>query len=154
MRTQADIALLRKSISDLENSKRDQVKLVASDLMFHRAIFQASGNRLTGRLFHTIHHAMLNMMMVTSQLVDLEHTVAFHVPILNAIEQRDAKLAAELMTAHLKDAATLVAVSRDAERSRVLRDHLTTSEGGLGEGLRSRTAKAKPRAARTLAAAG
>src|ERR1700761_6970139 len=59
----ADIALLRQSITDLENSKLDRVKLVASDLLFHRAIFQASGNRLTGRLFHTIHRAMLNMMI-------------------------------------------------------------------------------------------
>ena len=83
-----DLALLRQSIRDLADSKRDRVKLVASDLLFHRAIFQASGNRLTGRLFHTIHRAMLNMMMVTSQLVDLEHTVAFHKPILAAIEEQ------------------------------------------------------------------
>src|SRR5882757_3467054 len=87
--TSDDIAVLRQSITDLENSKRDRVKLVASDLLFHRAIFQASGNRLTDRLFHTIHRAMLNMMMVTSQLVDMEHTVAFHKPILSAIEKRD-----------------------------------------------------------------
>src|SRR6201996_9117820 len=88
-----DLALLRQSIKDLENSEGDRVKLVASDLLFHRAIFQASGNRLTGRLFHTIHRAMLNMMLVTSQLVDLEHTLAFHKPILRAIELRDARTA-------------------------------------------------------------
>src|ERR1700722_17539100 len=40
------IALLRQSVLDLEHSKRDRVRLVASDLLFHRAIFQASGNRL------------------------------------------------------------------------------------------------------------
>ena len=99
-----DIALLRQSIADLESSELDRVKLVAADLLFHRAIFQASGNRLTGRLFHTIHRAMLNMIMVTSQLVDLEHTVAFHKPILAAIEARDPERAAELMTAHGKAA--------------------------------------------------
>ncbi|RXH54774.1 FadR/GntR family transcriptional regulator [Granulicella sibirica] len=122
-----DIALLRQSITDLESSKRDRVKLVASDLLFHRAIFQASGNRLTGRLFHTIHRAMLNMIMVTSQLVDLEHTVAFHKPILAAIEQRNAKLAAELMTAHLTDATDLLAHSREQEKARNLRDHMATT---------------------------
>jgi GntR family transcriptional repressor for pyruvate dehydrogenase complex len=121
-----DIALLRQSITDLENSGRDRVKLVAADLLFHRAIFQASGNRLTGRLFHTIHRAMLNMIMVTSQLVDLEHTLAFHKPILAAIERRDAALAAGLMTAHLKDANDLLALGGEQERARALREHVSS----------------------------
>ena len=122
-----DIALLRKSITDLESSERDHLKLVASDLLFHRAIFQASGNRLTSRFFHTIHRAMLNMIMVTSQMVDLEHTVAFHKPILLAIEQRDAPLASQLMTAHLVDASNLLAQGREQDKARVLRDHMSTN---------------------------
>ena len=122
-----DIALLRQSITDLQNSENDRVKLVASDLLFHRAIFQASGNRLMGRLFHTIHRAMLNMMMVTSQLVDLEHTVAFHKPIFAAIEQRNAALASKLMTAHLTDAANLLTHIQEQENERALRDHIATT---------------------------
>lgn len=120
------IALLRQSIVDLEHSKHDRVQLVASDILFHRAIFQASGNRLVGRLFHTIHRAMLNMIMVTSQLVDLEHTLHFHQPILDAIEQRNPELAARLMTDHLNDARDLLLNSRNQEKSRKLRDHLAT----------------------------
>jgi GntR family transcriptional regulator, transcriptional repressor for pyruvate dehydrogenase complex len=123
-----DIALLRQSITDLENSEGDRVKLVASDLLFHRAIFQASGNRLTGRLFHTIHRAMLNMMMMTSQLVELEHTVAFHKPICAAIEQRNAALASRLMTEHLTDATNLLTQIQEQERERTLRDHITTTK--------------------------
>jgi|SRR5665213_1316974 len=131
------IALLRQSIADLEQSKHDRIKLVAADILFHRAIFQASGNRLAGRLFHTIHRAMLNMIMVTSQLVDLEHTLHFHQPILNAIEQRNPELAARLMTDHLNDAQDLLLHSRDQERSRKLRDHLAT-----GSSLHKHPAKA------------
>ncbi len=139
-----DIALLRQSITDLKNSKRDRVRLVASDLLFHRAIFQASGNRLTGRLFHTIHRAMLNMMMVTSQLVDLEHTVAFHKPILTAIEQRDPMLASKLMTAHLTDATELLARSHEQERSQVLRDHMASAVKGLDKsGLSGKVRRAR-----------
>jgi GntR family transcriptional repressor for pyruvate dehydrogenase complex len=122
------IALLRQSIVDLEHSKCDRVRLVASDLLFHRAIFQASGNRLAGRLFQTIHRAMLNMMMVTSQLVDLEHTLQFHQPILVAIEQRDPELASRLMTDHLTDARDLLLHSRQQETSRQLRDHLSRGQ--------------------------
>lgn len=124
--TSQHIALLKQSITDLEQSKQDRVRLVASDILFHRAIFQASGNRLASRLFHTIHRAMLNMIMVTSQLVDLEHTLHFHQLILNAIEHRNPELAERLMTDHLNDARDLLLNSRNKEKSRKLRDHLAT----------------------------
>lgn len=122
-----DIALLRQSIADLEQSKHDRVRLVASDLLFHRAIFQASGNRLTERLFHVIHRAMLNMIMVTSQLVDLEHTLHFHQPILTAIEQRNPEMAFRLMTDHLTDAGNLLLQGRAQANARNLRDHLASA---------------------------
>src|SRR5581483_3747392 len=122
-----DIALLRQSITDFEDSRRDHVRLVASDLLFHRAIFQASGNRLAERLFHTIHRAMLNMIMVTSQLVDLEHTLHFHRPIMVAIEKRDPELARRLMADHLVDARELLLHGKQEERSRKLRDHLAST---------------------------
>jgi GntR family transcriptional regulator, transcriptional repressor for pyruvate dehydrogenase complex len=122
-----DIALLRQSIVDLEHSQGDRVRLVASDLLFHRAIFQASGNRLTSRLFHIIHRAMLNMMMVTSQLVDIEHTLHFHQPILAAIERRDPNLAFRLMTDHLTDACNLLLQSRQQASAQHLRDHLAAT---------------------------
>jgi GntR family transcriptional repressor for pyruvate dehydrogenase complex len=134
--TAQDIALLKQSIADFESSAQDRVRLVASDLLFHRAIFEASGNRLAGRLFHTIHRAMLNMIMVTSQLVDLEHTLQFHRPIMLAIEQRNSELAARLMTDHLTDARDLLLQNRQAERSRHLRDHLAS-----GPSVRKRASK-------------
>lgn len=146
-----DIALLRQSIRDLETSGGDRVKLVASDLLFHRGIFQASGNRLTGRLFHTIHRAMLNMMMVTSQLVDLEHTVAFHKPIFSAIEQRNATLAAKLMTAHLSDATNLLTQIQEQEKERKLREHIALTQFSMQKSARIATVTPKParRAARS-----
>lgn len=122
----ADIALLKQSLDDFENSKGDHFQMVASDLLFHRAIFIASGNRLSERLFHLIHRAMLNVMLVTSQLVELEHTLAFHKPIFNAIKQRDAELAQKLMTDHLNDANNLLLRGRQRESERVLHEHLRT----------------------------
>lgn len=152
-----DIALLRQSIVDLEQSKHDRVRLVASDLLFHRAIFQASGNRLTGRLFHIIHRAMLNMMMVTSQLVDLEHTLHFHKPIFLAIQQRNPELASRLMTDHLTDARDLLLHGREQESARQLRDHLATGlslhkYGRIGNTQQPTTkaSKKSPRAVQTL----
>lgn len=106
--TADDIALLRKSIKDLESSSQDRLKLVSSDLLFHRAIFQASKNRAASSLFQTIHRAMAKMILVTSQLVELEHTLSFHKPIMRAIEQRKGDEAAALMTDHLMDATALL----------------------------------------------
>ena len=71
---------------------------------------------------------MLNMMMVTSQLVDLEHTIQFHQPILVAIEQRNPALASSLMTDHLTDARDLLLHTRQQETSRLLRDHLAVGQ--------------------------
>jgi GntR family transcriptional repressor for pyruvate dehydrogenase complex len=119
-----DIALLRESVKELENSKHDRVKLISSDLLFHKVIFEASGNRLMGRLFHTIHRAMLDMMMFTSQVVDLEHTVAFHKPILAAIAKRDAEQAAKLMSEHMNDASRLLGQIHKKEKERALREHM------------------------------
>jgi GntR family transcriptional regulator, transcriptional repressor for pyruvate dehydrogenase complex len=135
--TSADIDLLHQSIADLESSEGDRVKMVASDLLFHRTIFQASGNRLTGRLFHTIHRAMLDMITVTSQLVDLAHTVEFHKPILKAIERRNPELAARLMRAHIEDATKLSNHGREIARARALRDHLAITSAGFRKAKQS-----------------
>lgn len=148
-----DIALLRQSVADLESSGGDRVKLVASDLLFHRAIFQATGNRLTGRLFYTIHRAMLNMMMVTSQLVDLEHTVSFHKPILAAIEQRNAPLASKLMRAHLTDATNLLTQIEEQEKERKLRDHIAATRFAVPRGPRAPATDAVPTIAGAVATA-
>ena len=148
--TSDDIAALRQSVVELEHSQGDRVRLVAADLMFHRAIFQASGNRLTERLFHIVHKAMLNMMMVTSQMVDLEHTLQFHLPILKAIEQRDPTLASKLMSDHLCDARDLLLHSREQETARQLRDHLLSAprvRRGAGPARPAKVSRAKrPRA--------
>lgn len=106
--TADDISLLRKSVKDLKSSSQDKLKLVSSDLLFHRAIFQASKNRAASSLFQTIHRAMAKMILVTSQLVELEHTLSFHKPIMRAIEQRNGDEAAALMTDHLHDATALL----------------------------------------------
>lgn len=144
--TAQDIALLKQTIADFESSSRDRVRLVASDLQFHRAIFQASRNRLAGRLFHTIHRAMLNMIMVTSQLVDLEHTLQFHRPIMLAIEKRDPQRAAQLMTDHLTDARDLLLHESHEERTRKLREHLATGplvrqQSGTGRSIAAQPIK-------------
>ena len=65
------------------------------------------------------------MILVTSQLVELEHTLAFHKPILKAIEERDGEKAARLMTEHLKDATALLSREHAHQQETMLRDRIT-----------------------------
>jgi GntR family transcriptional repressor for pyruvate dehydrogenase complex len=126
--TVQDIELLRQSIHDLESSSNDQWKLVSSDLLFHRAIFQASQNGLAARLFQTIHRAMTKMMLMTSQLVELEHTLAFHKPIMQAIEWRDGERAAHLMKEHLMDATALLRKEKHARHEEFVNGNVSSSD--------------------------
>jgi GntR family transcriptional regulator, transcriptional repressor for pyruvate dehydrogenase complex len=122
--TAEDVALLRQSIRDFENSGGDTLKIVSSDLLFHRAIFQASKNGPSARVFHSIHRAMAKMILVTSQLVDLQHTLAFHKPIMLAIERRDGERAARLMAEHLVDATALLVKEQAHQYDQLLHRHI------------------------------
>ena len=119
-----DIVLLRQSVRDFETSGKDNLKLVSSDLLFHRAIFQASKNGPAASVFHSIHRAMARMILVTSQLVDLEHTLAFHKPIMQAIQDRDGERAARLMAEHLTDATALLTREQAHQQERKLQERL------------------------------
>ena len=144
-----DIALLRKSIKDLESSSKDKLKLVSSDLLFHRAIFAASKNRAASSLFQTIHRAMAKMIMVTSQLVELEHTLSFHKPIMHAIEQRNGELAAKLMADHLKDATALLISEKTKQQELLLHDRIVRTQQPLRRKVKTSIERRHPtRAAR------
>jgi Transcriptional regulators len=139
-----DIALLRKSIKDLESSSKDKLKLVSSDLLFHRAIFAASKNRPASSLFQTIHRAMAKMIMVTSQLVELEHTLSFHKPIMQAIEERNGDLAASLMTDHLRDATALLINEKTKQQELLLHDRIVRTREPLRHKTKLQTERRYP----------
>ena len=129
--TAEDVALLRRSVHDLEASRGDTAKLLAADLLFHRAIFTASKNRAASNVYQTIHRAMANMILVTSQLVELEHTLSFHKPIMLAIEQRDGERAAKLMTEHLQDATALLTREQARQKQQQLYSRVARTREAL-----------------------
>ncbi|HVT97310.1 MAG TPA: FadR/GntR family transcriptional regulator [Acidobacteriaceae bacterium] len=141
--TAEDIALLRQSIHDFESSGGDNLKIVSSDLLFHRAIFQASKNGTATSVFHSIHRAMAKMILVTSQLVDLEHTLAFHKPIMQAIERRDGNRAARLMAEHLTDATAILTHEQEHQHQLLLQDRIVRERRPLLRGRKP--AKKQPR---------
>ena len=106
----ANLEDLRKMSQTLETYRRGTpvAVLVEADLAFHRAIFEAARNPICTRLFSLIHRAMAGSIVLTSRMVDWNHTLEFHRPIYTAIERRlplDARVA---MIAHLSDAKSLL----------------------------------------------
>jgi GntR family transcriptional repressor for pyruvate dehydrogenase complex len=101
---------LRKMSKTLETYRRGtpDTVLVEADLAFHRAIFEAARNPICTRLFSLIHRAMAGSIVLTSRMVDWDHTLEFHRPIYHAIERRRPLDARVAMIAHLSDAKSLL----------------------------------------------
>ncbi len=138
--TPEQLLVLRQTIAEIEAAGSDQFRIIEADLLFHRTILQSSGNRLFGRLFQVIHRSLINMMMLTSQLVDRDHTLAFHQAIFESIRLRNAGDAERHMRDHLIDARSLLLQAQQKEAKERLRKSISQHSGGKQPALR-RSAK-------------
>jgi GntR family transcriptional repressor for pyruvate dehydrogenase complex len=138
--TPEQLLVLRQTITEIEAAGSDQFRIIEADLLFHRTILQSSGNRLFGRLFQVIHRSLINMMMLTSQLVDRDHTLAFHQAIFESIRLRNAGDAERHMRDHLIDARALLLQAQQKEAKERLRKSIHQHSGGKQPSLR-RSAK-------------
>jgi GntR family transcriptional repressor for pyruvate dehydrogenase complex len=110
-------AALRESLVRMQESQDDHAQLVEEDLTFHRTIFQMADNRVCNIMFSMIHQSLHQLMDITSQMVDLDHTLKLHNRIYAAIRRGDPDEARSRMFAHLTDAKGLLA---RASESRLL----------------------------------
>ena len=104
--TTDDLEAMRQSLKPIRPFSVE--KMFEQDLAFDRAIFRAAGNRVCERIFSLLHRPMLQSIHQTYQMVDWEHTVAFHKPIYQAIQKRDAEEARGRMLAHLENVRELL----------------------------------------------
>jgi GntR family transcriptional regulator, transcriptional repressor for pyruvate dehydrogenase complex len=138
--TPEQLLVLRQTIAEIEAAGNDQFRIIEADLLFHRTILQSSGNRLFGRLFQVIHRSLFNMIMLTSQLVDRDHTLAFHQAIFESIRLRNGGDAERHMRDHLIDARALLLQAQQKEAKDRLRKSISQHSGGKQPALR-RSAK-------------
>ena len=103
-----DIAAIHREVEAMEQPSLDQRQLIEHDLLFHQAIFAAAKNRVCGLMFAVVHQSLKNLITLTSQVVDAEHTLVLHRRILNAIRKRNAEEARRRMREHLLDARELI----------------------------------------------
>ena len=107
--TEEDIAATRREVEAMEQPNLDQHQFIEHDLLFHQSIFAAAKNRVCGLMFAVVHQSLKNLITLTSQVVDAEHTLVLHRRILNAIRKRDPDEARRRMREHLVDARELIA---------------------------------------------
>jgi GntR family transcriptional repressor for pyruvate dehydrogenase complex len=105
--TVAHLNTMAAALAALEGS-RTRAQMTSADLAFHRAIFEAAGDPVCLAIFPLIHRALSVSMGVTVRMADRAHTLAFHRPILEAIERRNPDAARAAMQRHLEDAARLL----------------------------------------------
>lgn len=100
-RSEEELAVLAKSLKLMEKAGRNIKKRIEQDLIFHRMIHHAAGNRICERMFAEVNKALIASISVTSQLVAVQSTVESHIPIFEAIESRRPKAAKLAMLHHL-----------------------------------------------------
>jgi GntR family transcriptional repressor for pyruvate dehydrogenase complex len=116
------VAALRGSLDRMGT----EAEVVEDDLRFHRTIFLMAENRVCSLMFSIVHESLHKLMEITSQMVDLEHTLRLHQRIYNAIKKGDPGEARARMFAHLTDAKELLTKSNAARIQTQLGDRLST----------------------------
>jgi DNA-binding FadR family transcriptional regulator len=99
-RTTADIALMRRHVSDMARSGHTRKTFAQSDLAFHLAVSAASGNALFRSVGSVIEAALVASFTYSSpidQEKNQEASVRSHAAIVTAIEARDVQAASAAM---------------------------------------------------------
>lgn len=123
--TAEDLTKLQRALRAMEESGKDRVRLTEQDLLFHRAIFDAAGNRLCSLMFSVLHKSVHKLIELTSKMVDLEHTLKFHKRIYAAIARKDPESARQRMLEHLEDVEGLLIRSNEDRARSQLQDRIS-----------------------------
>lgn len=107
-RTDAHLEALKELLGGMETAKTDAETFSRLDSTFHRAIAEASGNRLILHVVESLETALRNAAYHgLKRIVDdtaLEAVVVEHRGIVEAIERRDEVAAAGVMQVHISAA--------------------------------------------------
>jgi DNA-binding FadR family transcriptional regulator len=119
-RSTADLAKLRRSVSEMARSGHTRKSFAETDLAFHLTIGVASGNPLMGSAASVIEAALLSSLAYASAADDprnQESAVQRHAAIVDAIDARDSQAAADAMRRVIDEGERRI----DARRGKRLR---------------------------------
>ena len=100
----ADIAVLRKAYREMQAAGDDGVQISGPDLRFHRAIIEASGNRMFSSLAHVLDAALaVNFELVRDAPRGHRHSMPAHKKVLDAIADGNSTAARVAMQKLIED---------------------------------------------------
>ncbi len=105
--THDDLERLRRIVADMRvtAAQGEVAPLVRQELQFHRSLIALSGNKLLLDTWSTLQVQIQRVLLVRhNQYPNLEELVDSHLPLLAALERKDADLAAAEIAAHTSQA--------------------------------------------------
>jgi DNA-binding FadR family transcriptional regulator len=100
----ADIAVLRKAYREMQAAGDDGAQISGPDLRFHRAIIEASGNRMFSSLAHVLNAALaVNFDLVSDAPRGHRHSMPAHKKVLDAIAEGNSTAARLAMQKLIED---------------------------------------------------
>ncbi len=100
-----DIEALREEIDGMRAAKDQPLTLIEHDVRFHQAMARAADNRLMSGVMETLTRMLYHKRMQTVfSPRNVEIAISGHERILDAISERDARRAKEMLSVHLQDA--------------------------------------------------
>lgn len=123
VRRECPIGPLRDRIERMAKAaaRGDRAGVVRAEFEFHRHIAEKSGNALLTKLFADLEGRLTMVMALDDQAFeDLHDVAAEHVPIVEALEAGDERLAVDLFEEHLVSTVGLLLDRLDGDPNAVL----------------------------------
>ena len=95
----------------------DLRRFAAHDVGFHRLIVEASANRTLMELWEALHVDLRTKFTLIQRLEDLAEVAESHVPVMQALDAGDAKLAGRRVREHIEGFGHWFAERAEADRS-------------------------------------
>lgn len=99
--TNSQIVELKKCHDKLIDNIRKDVSYEKEDMMFHRLIADACGNKVLANLSHILYNSIEKNIRLTMNTLKESNTARYHEKVLQAIVKRDYRMAYHSMNTHL-----------------------------------------------------
>lgn len=133
VRKGASLTPLEETLREMTEvaANRDLAATVELEVLFHEQVVEASGNKYMALIFHSlIGPVRIALGMDDSTYQSLEDVAAEHVPVLEAMSQGDADLAAAAMHDHIVSSLGPVLESFGGRRDELL-THSDLAQGSM-----------------------
>jgi GntR family transcriptional repressor for pyruvate dehydrogenase complex len=111
--TDEEITLIKKNANEMAKALKNNKQIIQTDMKFHYYIAKASRNEILFHMMNMIRDLMTDSRRVTTKMpYTTENAVHYHILIANAIAERDANKAKELMKSHIQDIIQVIQKNR------------------------------------------